>query len=39
MPFCQVLNYISAQKKIFKNDTEIEITQYVNGDDSSDNAP
>jgi hypothetical protein len=31
--------YQDTKRKFFKNTTEIDITRFVNGDDSSDNAP
>jgi len=38
-PKCENILLNKGKKKFFKNTTEIEITQSVNGDDSSDNAP
>jgi len=37
--FCPSANYISAQWKIFQNAIKIDTPQYVNGEDSSHNAP
>jgi len=36
---CENISVLKGKRKFFKNTTEIEIPQSVNGDDSSDNAP